>query len=135
MPRTFARFSSLLLIASLSFTGAALAEPSKPDAPKPAPKEPVKAPVAAPAPPPVEAKVTCTLLTPEAPRGGRLEVEGKGFGKAPVIKIGGAITRIIERPGDRIAVQIPRKSDGGPVVVRVDGDEYTCGTLTIIGLD
>jgi hypothetical protein len=132
MPRHFARFSWFLLASSLA-AGSALAQLPKGE--KPAPKDPVKAPIAAPAPAPVEPKVSCTLLTPEAPRGGRLEVEGKGFGKAPVIKINGQITRIIERPGDRIAVQIPRKSDGGPVVIRVEGEDIACGTLTIIGLD
>jgi len=79
--------------------------------------------------------VTCTLLTKEAPRGGRLEVEGEKLGKSPVVKIGGKVTRIIERPGDKIAVQIPPKSDGGAVVVRVNGDDIAWGTLTIIGLD
>lgn len=79
--------------------------------------------------------VTCTLLTKEAPRGGRLEVQGNQFGKSPVVKIGSVVTRIIERPGDKIAVQIPPKSDGGAVIVRVDGKDIACGTLTIIGLD
>jgi hypothetical protein len=87
-----------------------------------------------PAAPAAEA-VTCTLLTKEAPRGGRLEVEGAKLGKSPVVKIGGTVTRIIERPGDKIAVQIPKKSDGGPVIVLVDGKGVECGTLTIIGLD
>lgn len=82
-----------------------------------------------------EPAVTCTLLTKEAPRGGRLEVQGGKLGKSPVVKIGGAVTRIIERPGDKIAVQIPTKSDGGAVVVLVDGKDIACGTLTIIGLD
>lgn len=84
---------------------------------------------------PAEPAITCTLLTKEAPRGGRLEVQGDRLGKSPVVKIGGAVTRIIERPGDKIAVQIPTKSDGGAVVVRVDGKDVECGSLTIIGLD
>lgn len=82
-----------------------------------------------------EPTVTCTLLTKEAPRGGRLEVQGSKLGKSPVVKIGGTVTRIIERPGDKIAVQIPTKSDGGAVIVRVDGKDIECGTLEIIGLD
>jgi hypothetical protein len=84
---------------------------------------------------PSEPAATCTLLTKEAPRGGRLEVQGGKLGKSPVVKIGGAVTRIIERPGDKIAVQIPPKSDGGAVIVRVDGKDIECGTLEIIGLD
>jgi hypothetical protein len=82
-----------------------------------------------------EPVITCTLLTKEAPRGGRLEVEGSKLGKSPVVKIGGTVTRIIERPGDKIAVQIPTKSNGGAVIVRVDGKDIACGTLEIIGLD
>src|SRR4051812_41234163 len=35
------------------------------------------------APPPTVAP--CKLVTPEAPRGGRLEVEGGEFGKTPVV--------------------------------------------------
>jgi hypothetical protein len=102
-----------------------------PEAPKPVEKE------RKPAEPekPKEQAVTCTLLTKEAPRGGRLEVEGQKLGKSPVVKIGGVVTRIIERPGDKIAVQIPRKSDGGEVIVVVDAKNIACGTLTIIGLD
>ena len=127
-------FAALALAASST----ALAQPAPPtdkkaapEAPKPVekekkPTEPTK---------PKEQAVTCTLLTKEAPRGGRLEVQGQKLGKSPVVKIGGVVTRIIERPGDKIAVQIPRKSDGGEVIVRVDGTDIACGTLTIIGLD
>jgi hypothetical protein len=75
----------------------------------------------------------CTLLTTDGPRGGRLEVEGRGFGKAPLVLIGGKVTRMIERTETRIAVQIPRDSDGGPVTVKVAELEIACGTLTIIG--
>src|SRR5262245_57247407 len=74
-----------------------------PEPPKPVEKE--KKPAAEPEKPKEQA-VTCTLITKEAPRGGRLEVEGK-LGKSPVVKIGGVVTRIIERPGDKVAVQIP----------------------------
>lgn len=105
-------------------------------APAPAPKPPEGAGKSGEKPAaPAAAAVTCTLLTKEAPRGGRLEVEGEKLGKSPVVKIGGTVTRIIERPGDKIAVQIPKKSDGGAVVVLVDGKAVECGTLTIIGLD
>lgn len=76
---------------------------------------------------------SCTLLTREGPRGGRLEVEGQGFGKAPLVRIGGKVTRMIERTETRIAVQIPRDSDGGPVTVKIAALEIECGALTIIG--
>src|SRR5688572_19384710 len=124
-------FCSIAL--ALSLSSAAWAQPSTQkkdvmEAPKPTEKE--KAPSAEkdkggtpPATPPSSTKkaedtapkpaaeaVTCTLLTKEAPRGGRLEVQGTKLGKSPVVKIGGAVTRIIERPGDKIAVQIPAKS-------------------------
>jgi len=75
----------------------------------------------------------CTLLTTEGPRGGRLEVEGQGFGKAPLVRIAGKVTRMIERTETRIAVQIPRDSNGGPVTVKVAELEIACGTLDIIG--
>ena len=96
---------------------------SAPPAPKPA--QPQK---------PAAAMVACTLLTTEAPRGGRLEVEGKNFGRAPVVRIAGrAITRILERTETKISVQIPADSDGGPVTVHAGAQQATCGTLTIIG--
>src|SRR5262245_64327037 len=82
---------------------------------------------------PAAPSATCTLLTPEGPRGGRLEVEGQGFGKAPLVQIAGRVTRMIERTETRIAVQIPRDSDGGPVSVKIGTLEVACGTLTIIG--
>jgi IPT/TIG domain len=85
--------------------------------------------------PSVPAGPSCKLLTTEAPRGGRLEVEGSGFGKAPLVRIGGKVTRTIERTDNRIAVQIPANSDGGPVIVVVGKLQAACGTLTIIGRD
>jgi hypothetical protein len=107
----------LLLVASLPYVAA-------PPAPKPADKPQKAAPPA----------VSCTLLTPEAPRGGRLEVEGQNFGRAPVIRIGSrVINRILERTETKISVQIPADSDGGPVTVHAGKQEATCGTLTIIG--
>lgn len=130
----------LVSFAALALAGTALAEPPKAglkpvdkQAPKPVDKPKPEAPEADEPQKPQGA--TCTLLTPEAPRGGRLEVQGQKLGKSPVVKIGGEVTRIIERPGDKIAVQIPRKSDGGEVTVKVDGKDIACGTLTIIGLD
>jgi hypothetical protein len=109
--------------------------------PMEAPPPPIETPIAAPPekkPPEAEKKpappsATCTLLTQEGPRGGRLEVEGQGFGKAPLVRIAGRVTRMIERTETRIAVQIPRDSDGGPVSVKVGELEVACGTLTIIG--
>jgi hypothetical protein len=106
----------MLLVASLPYVAA-------PPAPKPADKAKPAAP-----------SVSCTLLTPEAPRGGRLEVEGQNFGRAPVIRIGSrVINRILERTETKISVQIPADSDGGPVTVQAGKQEATCGTLTIIG--
>ena len=77
--------------------------------------------------------ITCTLLTTEAPRGGRLEVEGTGFGQAPLVRIAGRVTRMIERTEAKIAVQIPADSDGGAVTVHAGKLQAACGTLTIIG--
>jgi hypothetical protein len=90
----------------------------KPPAPKPVPKAPA---------------MSCTLLTTEAPRGGRLEVEGTGFGKAPLVRIAGRVTRMIERNETKIAVQIHIDSNGGAVTVKSGSLEAQCGTLTIIG--
>lgn len=96
----------------------------------PAEKAPPKTAPKAPAGP----KLTCTLLTVEAPRGGRLEVEGTGLGKAPLVRIAGRVTRIIERIGEtKIAVQIPADSDGGAVTVHSGKLQAECGTLTIVG--
>jgi hypothetical protein len=79
--------------------------------------------------------LTCRLLTEEGPRGGRLEVEGENFGKSPLVRIAGRVTRMIERTETKIAVQIPRDSNGGPVSVKSGKLEAECGTLTIIGKD
>lgn len=141
-------FCSIALTLALTTSVLAQTPSGKRDAlekPKPVEKDKTSAaPAPRPKPPegagkagekPAAEAVTCTLLTKEAPRGGRLEVEGEKLGKSPVVKIGGTVTRIIERPGDKIAVQIPRKSDGGAVIVLVDGKDVECGTLTIIGLD
>ena len=109
----------------------AVAEPPKqpdkgaPPASPPAPPTPLPAPAAPP----------CKLLTPEAPRGGRLEVEGGGFGKTPVVRIGGRVARMLERTPQRIAVQIAADSNGGPVTVTADGKDLRCGVLIIIGRD
>jgi hypothetical protein len=79
--------------------------------------------------------IRCTLLTLEAPRGGRLEVEGQGFGQAPLVHIDGKVTRMIERTETRIAVQIPADSNGGVVNVTNGKLHAECGTLAIIGRD
>lgn len=79
--------------------------------------------------------LTCKLLTLEAPRGGRLEVEGDGFGQSPLVRIGGRVTRMIDRTKTRLAVQIHADSNGGPVTVVANKQEVACGTLTIIGKD
>lgn len=94
---------------------------------------PAKKPGKAETPKPAKPEPSCTLRTAEGPRGGRLEVEGWGFGKAPLVRIGSKVTRMIERTKTRIAVQIPRDSDGGAVTVKVGELEIACGTLTIIG--
>jgi hypothetical protein len=99
---------------------AAMAEPpAKPKA-KAAPKGPV---------------IRCTLLTVEAPRGGRLEVQGQGFGRAPLVHIDGKVTRMIDRTESKIAVQIPANSNGGAVTVTNGKLRAECGTLVIIGRD
>jgi IPT/TIG domain len=86
-------------------------------------------------PPKPAPAASCTLLTPEGPRGGRLEVEGQGFGPAPLVRIGGKVCRMIERADSRIAVQIPADSNGGPVTIKTGKTELSCGTLAIIGKD
>lgn len=119
--------------------GALIAEGPK-STPRPAPPAPSKPPAppagpAAPAPPaePEEPALQCKLLTAEAPRGGRVEVEGGAFGKTPVVRVGGRVVRLLERSGARIAVQIPRDSDGGPVTVDARGQQADCGALIIVG--
>ena len=95
---------------------------------EPPPKKP-----AAPAKKPGPPEPTCALVVSEGPRGGRLEVDGENFGKAPLVKIAGKVTRMIERTPKGIAVQIPIDSNGGAVTVKVGEIEAACGTLTIIG--
>lgn len=114
---TPAVFSASLI--ALSVVGALGAPDNKPKPPEP-PKSPA---------------ITCTLRTTEAPRGGRIEVEGSGFGDVPLVRIAGAIARIIERRGNVIAVLVPRDSDGGAVSVQSGEARAKCGTLTIIGKD
>lgn len=75
----------------------------------------------------------CSLLEPEQPRGGRLDVVGNRFGTAPVVRIAGRPARQLERRNDRISVQIPADSDGGPITLLNDGKALACGNLVIIG--
>jgi hypothetical protein len=95
------------------------------------------APAAVAPPPPAAAPKpagpTCSLEEPEQPRGGRLDVLGNDFGKAPVVRIAAKPARIIERRSDRISVQVPADSDGGPITVQSDGRSLACGKLVIIG--
>lgn len=119
-------FAALLLAFSTNVT--ALAAPPEPAPPPKGGKgdKPAE---------PAEPQPSCKLLTPEAPRGGMLEVQGEGFGKTPLVRIAGKVTRTIERRDDRISVQIPRDSNGGEVTVQVGKARIVCGTLTIIGKD
>ena len=91
------------------------------------------APPEKPAAPAPKAGPTCSLRTAEAPRGGRLEVEGAGWGKSPLVRIADRVTRIIERTETTLAVQIHADSNGGEVTIQVEGQRISCGTLTIIG--
>jgi hypothetical protein len=114
--------------------GAVAVPPKQPD--KGAPPDPPDPPEPpAPPTPPAPIAAPCKLLTPEAPRGGRLEVEGDGFGKTPVVRIGGRVARTLERAPQRLAVQIATDSNGGPVTVTADGKTMQCGVLLIIGRD
>jgi hypothetical protein len=130
--------SSLLSVALLQTIGHTVAPASRTagrsggvaEPPKPPDKGAPRAPEPA---PPAPAVAPCKLITPEAPRGGRLEVEGEGFGKTPIVRIGGRVARTLERTPQRIAVQIAADSNGGPVTVAVDGKEIQCGVLLIIG--
>ena len=99
------------------------------------PKQPDKGTPPVPPAPPAPTVAPCKLLTPQAPRGGRLEVEGGEFGKTPVVRIGGRVARMLERTPQRIAVQIAADSNGGPVTVTADGKDLQCGMLIIIGRD
>ena len=80
--------------------------------------------------------LACSLLTSEAPRGGRLELSGKNFGRAPVVRIAGRVApRMLERTETKISVEIPADSNGGAVTLQAGAQQATCGTLTIIGKD
>jgi hypothetical protein len=126
------RISGLLVLVGLSVGQIRSVAHGAPDSPAVVAAPPAK-PKASPAP--KAPAISCTLLTVEAPRGGRLEVEGHGFGRAPLVRIGGKVTRMIERTETRIAVQIPADSNGGPVTVTNGKLRAECGTLAIIGRD
>jgi hypothetical protein len=127
MPQLLIAITVLLAVTNgtaPALRGGAGSNIAAPPAQKPAPKPP-KATAQA---------LICALRTPEAPRGGRLELEGQNFGGSPVVRIDGkVITRIIERTATKIAVQIPADSDGGPVTLSSGTQEANCGTLEIIG--
>jgi hypothetical protein len=114
----------------------AAAEP-KPDQRKPDAEAPPVVAVSKVKPPPAAAngapKRACTLAEPEQPRGGRLEVLSESFGSSPVVRIAGKPARMIERREDRVSVQVPADSNGGPITLLHDGRSSTCGNLTIIG--
>lgn len=112
-------------------------EPTPKPGPKPEQKpapEPEEKPEQKPAPSkkPVP---SCRLPSEEGPRGGRLVVEGEGFGRTPVVRIGDRVTRMLARQTNTLSVQIPADSDGGPVTVEADGVRAACGWLTIVGKD
>jgi hypothetical protein len=125
-------FTSLMLLTGLSAAAGPIVVPRSgaPTEQLAAPPKKSKA-----GPTPQTPALSCTLLTLEAPRGGRLEVQGQGFGPVPLVRIGGKVTRMIERTETRIAVQIPADSNGGPVSVTSGPREAQCGTLTIVGKD
>lgn len=111
--------------------------PAAPAPPAPAPSKHAPSPSAK-APqsqPKAKHATTCTVVTEEAPRGGRLDVSGSGFGQTPIVRIADKVTRILMRTADTISVQIARDSDGGPVTVEASGVRTPCGWLTIIGKD
>ena len=86
-----------------------------------------------PAPAPAKNSPSCRLLTEEAPRGGRLEVQTERVGRTPLVLVNGEVVRILMRKNDLISAQIPRDSDGGMVTIKVDGEQLPCGTLSIVG--
>jgi pyruvate/2-oxoglutarate dehydrogenase complex dihydrolipoamide acyltransferase (E2) component len=104
------------------------AEPTPP--PAAAAKVAPVAPAPKPEPPPL-----CTLGEAEQPRGGKLDVLGEHFGSAPVVRIAGKPARILLRKQDRISVQIPADSNGGPITLTDEKKNGDCGTLVIIGKD
>ena len=103
----------------------------KPKEEPPPPKAPAPSPT--PAPPKGKAPPSCRLPSEEGPRGGRLVVEGAGFGRTPLVRIGDRVTRILSRLEHAVAVQIPADSDGGPVTLEAGGVRAACGWLTIVG--
>jgi hypothetical protein len=121
--------------AKLAGTPSAPAKPATTAVPAPAPGT-AGTPKPAAAAPAAAAKSTgpkCSLEDPEQPRGGRLDVLGTNFGTSPLVRVAGKPVRMIERREDRISVQVPADSDGGPVAVQAQGVVQPCGTLVIIG--
>jgi hypothetical protein len=79
--------------------------------------------------------LTCNLLGKQAPRGGKIDLEGKGFGATPVIRIGGKVVRVLQRGSNQISAQVPDDSDSGAVTITDSGSTAYCGSLEIIGKD
>jgi hypothetical protein len=82
---------------------------------------------------PSQETLSCTLAVQEAPRGGKIEISGKGFGTTPIVRIAGKVVRILRREESLLSVQVPDKSDGGAVTVTAQGVAAECGRLTVFG--
>jgi hypothetical protein len=108
---------------------------AQPKAAEAAPPPPAAAAAPVPAAPVQEVVPPCKLVEAEQPRGGKLDVLADRFGSAPVVRIDGKPARILIRKQDRVSVQIPADSNGGPITLQDLGKSSSCGTLVIIGKD
>ena len=80
-----------------------------------------------------ENKLSCTLSVSEAPRGGKIDLRGNGFGNTPTVRIGGKVVKMLERGTSEVSVQVPADSNGGVVTIAAAGVTANCGKLEIIG--
>ena len=84
-------------------------------------------------PPAAAPELRCTLEPAEAPRGGRIKVQGEAFGATPLVRIAGQVAKMLHRGTNEASVQVARDSNGGEVTLTAGGKTVGCGQLTIIG--
>jgi hypothetical protein len=78
--------------------------------------------------------LTCRLVTGRAPAGGLVSLQGIGFNRSAVVRVGSNIVPVVSASARTISARVPRgMRSGGRVQVTVGGRAAACGNLTIIG--
>jgi hypothetical protein len=77
--------------------------------------------------------LSCQVATPRAPRNGYVTITGRGWGQAPVVRIGGQIAPLAQTASTQLRFQVPGDSRGGRVEVSDGNRSAMCGNLAIVG--